>query len=250
MKNIESRLLPLLACLAVLGAALLPQRFSLLRDRSLDSTIYTEEAAPDSSLSSHPTTLSERIGLLYQLEFDRDNSIITTVQEQDDPDLLEQTALTALKALAADSVIPMAAVPDAIPGLSGTRSICRSRLTGSSASFLQLSGGDAAGFYFSLVLDEEAGAVCGMELVSGNAAHTLGLSEQMAGQYYGCLGLEAELAWSNQESARYRLTGTEGFFQVFQVDTNVGAWSIRLEPDDLWSLSDHAARDETGLDTE
>lgn len=250
MKTIKSWLLPALACLSVLVAALLPPRVSLLRDRSLDRAIYTEEAAPDSSLSSHSTTLSERISLLYQMEFDRDDSVITVIQEQDDLDLTEQTALTALKSLASNCVIPLTAIPETIPDLSGSQFICRSRSNGVSASFLQLSGGDAAGFYFTMVLDEESGAVCVMELVSGNAAHTLGLSEQMAEQYYDSLGLEAELSWSNQESSRYRLTGTEDFFQVFQLDSHVGAWSIRLEPDDLWSPSDNTAHNETALDVE
>lgn len=236
MKPIKPRLLPLLTCLAVLGAALLPPQVSRLRDRSLSGTVQADGASPDSSLPSSTAGVPERIALLCQM-YDRSDSIVTATQPLDGQELLCQTALKALKALAADSVIPMTAIPDVMPVLSGFQYTCRDQLTGVGAVFWELYGNDGAGFSLDLVLDEASGTVCAMELAAGNAAHTLGLSEQMAKQYYDSLGLEAELVWSDQGSSRYRLAGTDGFFQVFQLDGTVGAWSIRLEPDDLWSLS-------------
>lgn len=245
MKPIKPRLLPVLACLAVLGAALLPPQVS---HRSLSGTVHAEGSALDSSLPSSPAGVPERIALLCQMEHDHSDSIVTATQPLDEQELLCQTALKALKALAADSVIPMTAVPDVMPGLSGFQYTCRDQLTGVSAVFWELYGGDGAGFSLDLVLDEASGTVCTMDLAAGNAAHTLGLSEQMAQQYYDSLGLEAELVWSDQESSRYRLTGTDGFFQVFRLDGTVGAWSISLEPDDLWSLSGGTDNGETAFD--
>lgn len=245
MKKHIPRLLPVLACLAVLAAALLPPQVSRLRDQSLSGAVHAEEL--DNSLPSRSAGVPERITLLCQM-YDHGDSIVTATQPLDEQELLGQTALTALKALAADSVIPMTAVPDVMPGLSGFQYTCRDRLTGVSAVFWELYGGDGAGFSLDLVLEEGTGTVCTLDLAAGNAAHTLGLSEQMAQQYYDSLELEAELVWSDQASSRYRLAGTDGFFQVFRLDGSVGAWSIRLEPDGLWSLSGGTDNGETAFD--
>lgn len=74
------RPLPFLACLAVLEAALLPPRVSLLRDRSLAGAVHSEDPTLDNGLPPRPTALSQRISLLYQMTQSGSDTVTAALQ--------------------------------------------------------------------------------------------------------------------------------------------------------------------------
>lgn len=129
MKKWKNRLLPIFTCLVVLGAALLPQRLSELRDHTLMGTVHTEKLT-DNWLLARPLSLAERIELLTLWSDEPERFTVVTqelsVKMAPEEILALQTQVwKELKSLADAGIFPDEMLQEETSDLSGERTSVR-----------------------------------------------------------------------------------------------------------------------------
>ena len=129
MKKWKNRLLPIFTCLVVLGAALLPQRLSELRDHTLMGTVHTEKLT-DNWLLARPLSLAERIELLTLWSDEPERFTVVTqelsVKMAPEEILALQTQVwKELRSLADAGIFPDEMLQEETSDLSGERTSVR-----------------------------------------------------------------------------------------------------------------------------
>lgn len=166
MKRLDRWLLPVLTCLVVLVAILLPQRLSQWRDQAALNGLHTEELKTENELPTQSLTLEERILLLARYDEDMD-SMTAMVQELEQSGEVAGMMRKELERLCESGVLPPEVLPADLSSFESRRLYLRAPEEIWGSSFLLMEGYDKAeDIYFSLVLDEETGYALRLELAT------------------------------------------------------------------------------------
>lgn len=204
MRNWRNTLLPLLACLAVVGLALLPLRLSALRDRTLTGTVHTEELGTDSNFPARPPALERRLWLLVQWEeFPEEVTVIGQELTEGSEEL--ETLKTAIREeLAEWDVLP--GDPESFTNFSGSRFYLRDPQDLSSAGFFAASGYVPSwDGIFTLTLDGETGHMVRCQIYFSNVKKHLGTPETVGRAFLDRLGLSYEEVTGWDSASQFRI---------------------------------------------
>ena len=229
MKHWKNWLPPILTSLVVLALALLPQRLSALRDKTLTGAIHTEELPSDSNFPAKPPELARRLQLLAQY-VDFPDTLTIIGQDPSDSVLAENTerAQEELTALTEAKVLPENSDFDSIE-LFASKVYLRDQSDLSSAGFVNLSGYDQSPReYPSLVLDDETGLLVKLEIIwtRKDSLDPAAMGEAFLDR----LGLEYQLTGcSNSSAACFRLLKVPVLYWV-----TADRYTLRIEPQLDW----------------
>ncbi|MBU5626940.1 hypothetical protein KQI82_08470 [Oscillibacter sp. MSJ-2] len=218
-------LLPVLSGAAVLASLCLPQWVSGIRDRELMGTVHAEVMDARQNLPVLPSTLQEKMELLFDSYGTLAEGEIGTVEQElgNSEELqawLGELAGSTLEQLSNVHLLPKEAITEELPKIDGIRKVCRRMGDGASASFVHIWSVGGDGFYFSGVLDEESGLVLQAELnVPYLPKYDSYLSEAVDGgiQYFLGMGIEAELIGEGDGSALFAVDGTDELVYSFDI---------------------------------
>lgn len=218
MKKWKNRLLPLLTVLVVLCAALLPQRLSALRDRTLLGTVHTEEVT-DSGLLARPLRAAERIELLA-LWLEEPEQFTEVTQElsakgttEEMPALRTQVE-DELKSLAEAGVLSAEMLPEDISRLSGTRTSVRLSEDLRGAAFLQLEVTDGKGTDVSVTLDADTGNAVALQVFFPLSGSLPAFADEIGRAFLDRLGVENLVQFHGAEHAELLLPETNVLYHV------------------------------------
>lgn len=164
MRKWKPRLLPVLTCVVMLSAVILPQQLSRWRDQALLDTPHTEALHGENELPTRPLSLLEQMSLIAL--FNMDNEALTSViQELGQDSETAAMVRTELERLCDSDVLPPEVLPEDLSEFSSRRLYLRMPGTLTGASFLVMEGySKQEELYLSLVLSETDGYALWLEL--------------------------------------------------------------------------------------
>jgi hypothetical protein len=235
MNYIKRWLLPILTALVVLGAVLLPQKLSLLRDQALLGGIHREPLTADAlSASTSPLTLEERMELFCRWRNDQGESsaISWALDNQSTPEempALEELVEKERDSLEETGVLSQNALPQDLTGLSGSRVSVRLAEDLRSATFLELEVTEPeTGAHWSLVLDEETGSL--IELAAFFPQEGVyAVAADLGAGFFDRLGMGYQIETAERDYAEFLLWG-EMVYEVALIYTDDGYCYLNVEP--------------------
>lgn len=219
MKNWKNRLLPILTCLVVLCAALLPQRLSELRDRTLLGTVHTEKLTDD-WLLARPLSLAERIELLslWSWEPERFTVVTQDLSAQKMPKEmagLQTQVWEELDRLAEAGVLSKEMLPEDISRISGTRTSVRLPEDLREATFLWMEVTDKwKGTDLSIVLDADTGHAVALQVFFPVSEQLPVTAAESGKVFLDRLGIENQVQSSGADHAVILLPETNILYDI------------------------------------
>lgn len=221
MKGLDRWLLPILTCLVVLVAILLPQRLSRWRDEAVLGGPHTEELKTENELPTQALALEERIALLGRYNGAPEAMTVLT-QELDRGSGAETLMWAELERLCESGVLEWELLPERFPSLQSWRLYLRAPEAICGAGFLVMDGySEEDGVYLSLALDEETGYALELELSSPAARKFAGEPVNIGIVFLDRLGVENECAGYGKYSASFDLPGADCRYDVSLEDRSM-----------------------------
>ncbi|QNL43308.1 hypothetical protein H8790_07290 [Oscillibacter hominis] len=214
-------LLPVLSGIAVLASICLPEWASGLRDRELMGTVHAEAMDASQNLPVLPSTIQEKMELLYSSYGKMADEEIGTVEQElgnsaETEAWLRELADSMLEQLSNVHLLPQEAVE--ISEIDGVREVCRRMEDGASASFIRIWSYGKDGLYLFCVLDEETGLVlqaeCNLPNLPQYDSYVFEAADRGL-QYFLGMGLETELISEGGDTALFAVDGTEELVYFF-----------------------------------
>lgn len=219
MKKWKNRLLPIFTCLVVLGAALLPQRLSELRDHTLMGTVHTEKLT-DNWLLARPLSLAERIELLALWADEPERFTVVTqelsVKMTPEEILALQTQVwKELKSLADAGIFPDEMLQEEFSDLSGKRTSVRLSDDLRSTTFLRLNRLDKrSGMHLSIFMDADTGHTVAMQAFFPTSVRLSATASDIGKAFLDRLDLENQIQTSCTNQAVLLLPETNTLYAV------------------------------------
>ncbi len=211
MRNQKPWLLPVLTCVVMLSAVILPQQLSRWRDKALLDTPHTEALHGENELPTRPLSLPEQMSLIAQ--FHMNNEALTSVIQELGQDR-ETAAMvrTELERLCDSGVLPPEMLLEDLSAFSSKRLYLRMPGTLTGASFLVMEGySKQEEFYLSLVLSETDGYALWLELDHPAMRKFAGQPVDIGRAFLDRLGVENSCTGYGQYDAVF--TAPDGGFQ-------------------------------------
>lgn len=236
MKKWKNRLLPIFTCLVVLGAALLPQRLSELRDHTLMGTVHTEKLT-DNWLLARPLSLAERIELLALWADEPERFTVVThelsVKMAPEEILALQTQVwKELKSLADAGIFPDEMLQEETSDLSGERTSVRLSDDLRSTTFLRLDRLDKrSGMHLSIFMDADTGHAVAMQAFCPTSVRSSATASDIGKAFLDRLDLDNQVQTSCANRAVLLLPETDIQYVVDLDYSNVdGYLFLVIEP--------------------
>lgn len=225
MKAVKRWLLPVLTCLIVAAAVLLPPYLSQIRDRELTDTVHTEPAAVKDYSALEPAALPDRVWFLARWAAG-DDSMSAATQPLTGGESGEKFQARMLAALAGFN--------DAIPELNFSLDFCRAAEFTASSLLLRDENGEFARMFrvcwsqgegreVEVVVDGETDLVLSYRDDTGLTTHPAPGPkgyELLAGLYFSYLGLPGQFNdYQVDTAAHYCAAGLAVYtFRMGKVD--------------------------------
>lgn len=205
MKRLDRWLLPILTCLVVLVAVLLPQRLSRWRDEAVLNGPHTEELKTENELPTQSLPLEERMMLMARYDEDMD-AMTAMVQELEQDGGMEALMRTELERLCESGILPWETLPEDLSPFLSRRLYLRAPEEIWGASFLVMEGySKEDDVSLSLALDEETGYALRLELYSPALRKFVGEPVNIGTVFLDRLGVESECAGYGRYDASFDL---------------------------------------------
>lgn len=231
MKRLGRYLLPALTCLAVLAAALLPRRLSLLRDQALLNAVHTEELTEANDLPLRPLDRLGRVDLFARYEAAPETCLVSyrALESDKEMETLWETVGAELRYLTDSGALPGELVPEALSDLDVTRIYLRDFDSLTGASFLYVGGQEKKSQVFCwFALDEDSGRLLAMDLSMPWVRKYVTSEDQLTKAGFAFLerlGVSCELLGASDREALFHLLDTEISYLV-----TVDDWLFSIRP--------------------
>lgn len=214
MRRIDQWLLPILTCLVVLAALLLPQRISRWRDEAALDGPHTEELKTENDLPTQSLTLEERILLLAQYN-DAPDSMTAIVQELELSGEVEELMHAELEQLCAGGILDSEAIPESFAPFWGHRIYLRAPDKIWGASFLTMEGYlKEDGTSLSLVLDEASGIALRLEVFTPAIQKWVGEPVDVGLFFLDRMGVASTCTGYGMYDAAFDLPGADCHYEI------------------------------------
>lgn len=210
MKHWKNWLLPLLTLLTVVGAALVPQQLSLLRDTRMAGQVHTQSLTGGNNFSLWTPSLPERLELLGKY-LAADDTVSTMIQSLYGKDLAgaESQTLALLKELADAGAFSADFLPNAI-SLSNAYRLdlwIPGTLGGSSFDVVYLED-TGIGWDMEAYLDRESGKIVNVLLFSAWGGEFMSLPQDLGQYFFQSWDTAPRLFGAGEFEAVYTVEGT------------------------------------------
>lgn len=218
MRRLDRWLLPILTCLVVLVAILLPQRLSRWRDEAVLNGPHTEELKTENELPTQSLALEERILLLAQYN-DTPEAMTVIVQELELQGEAEELIQAELERLYAGGILDSEAMPESLAPFWGNRVYLRAPEEIWGASFLTMEGYlKEDGTYLSLVVDEESGTALWLEVFTPGIKKWVGEPVEVGRFFLDRMGVENICTGYGMYDATFDLPGADCHYEISSAD--------------------------------
>lgn len=240
MKLVKKWLFPVLTCLIVVGAAVLPQRFSQARDARQFGQVHTEKLEAETLPAYEPPSLLERMELYarWSVRAETIPSFQTPAMYEENSQETQDLARKALDRLAQAEVIPSHLLNSSLTITSMDRILLWDPTDDvgrrEPVEFWQVMADLGDGSFWARI-DSESGLLFELSLYDPNMARWLTYKDpntlpELAGRFFGLLELEyTETDAPAAEAPWERTYHVEGSDIIYWVSFNATMLNISLE---------------------